>query len=236
MGGPPPGGRFHGGCAPHSLFGLAQKENAPRPVEEKKALSALRCSGPPRDGGRRIGASADLGWPTGTLSFSARSILPSRGGWCGGRRGGRRIELLLFALPLAVPRGSWRNGRMPSPYGTAPTPARVARSEAERAEGGVGQMRFCTPIFVGTRAAGIRCQIRTAPRRARREAIANPQASSHADPRTATLHACAKLRPKRLFLLHRARRVLFFGQTKKRTGGASASHPHGCFLGQWVST
>ena len=48
MGGPPPGGRFHGGCAPHSLFGLAQKENAPRPVEEKKALSALRCSGPPR--------------------------------------------------------------------------------------------------------------------------------------------------------------------------------------------
>ena len=50
MGGPPPGGRFHGGCAPHSLFGLAQKENAPRPVEEKKALSALRCSGPPRDG------------------------------------------------------------------------------------------------------------------------------------------------------------------------------------------
>ena len=38
MGGPPPGGRFHGGCAPHSLFGLAQKENAPRPVEEKKAL------------------------------------------------------------------------------------------------------------------------------------------------------------------------------------------------------
>src|SRR5699024_10532598 len=44
----PAGGRSHGGCAPHSLFGLAQKENAPRPVEEKKALSALRCSGPPR--------------------------------------------------------------------------------------------------------------------------------------------------------------------------------------------
>ena len=40
-------------------------------------------------------------------------------------------------------------------------------------------------------------------------------------PRTATLHACAKLRPKRLFLLHRARRVLFLGKTKKRMGGAS---------------
>ena len=43
-----------------------------------------------------------------------------------------------------------------------------------------------------------------------------------ADPRTATLHARAKLRPKRLFLLHRARRVLFLGKTKKRMGGASA--------------
>ena len=106
-------------------------------MEEKKALWRAPVQWPSaRDGGRRIGANADLGWPTGTLSFSARSILPSRGGWRGGRRGGRRIELLLFALPLAVPRGSWRNGRMPSPYGTAPTPARVARSEAERAEGG----------------------------------------------------------------------------------------------------
>ena len=35
---PARGGIVHAGCAPHSLFGLAQKENAPRPVEEKKAL------------------------------------------------------------------------------------------------------------------------------------------------------------------------------------------------------
>ena len=42
-----------------------------------------------RDGGRRIGASADLGLPSGTLQSSARSLLPSRGGWCGGRRGAR---------------------------------------------------------------------------------------------------------------------------------------------------
>ena len=34
-------------------------------------------------------------------------------------------------------------------------------------------------------------------------------------PRTATLHACAKLRPKRLFLLYRARRVLFLALTKR---------------------
>jgi len=41
------------------------------------------------DGGRRIGASADLGLPSGTLSSSARSWLLSRGGWCRQRRGAR---------------------------------------------------------------------------------------------------------------------------------------------------
>ena len=40
-------------------------------------------------GGRRIGASADLGSPSGTLSPSAKSILPTRGGGGGGRRGAR---------------------------------------------------------------------------------------------------------------------------------------------------
>ena len=71
------------------------------------------------------------------------------------------------------------------------------------------------------RAAGIRCQVSAVPRRARSPVLTNTQAPSHADPRTATLHARAKLRPKRLFLLHRARRVLFLGKTKKRMGGAS---------------
>ena len=84
-------------------------------------------------------------------------------------------------------------------------------------------MRFCTPILVGTRAAGIRCQIRTAPRRARREAIANPQASSHADPRTATLHACAKLRPKAFFSFGPCTARFLFGKTEKKMGGALPS-------------
>ena len=65
-------GLFPQGCAPHSLFGLAQKENAPRPVEEKKALGRAPVQWPSaRDGGRRIGASADLSWPSGTLCSSA---------------------------------------------------------------------------------------------------------------------------------------------------------------------
>ena len=81
-------------------FDLAQKENAPRPVEAKKALGALRYSGPSRDGGRRTGASADLAWPTGTLGSSASLQLPSCGGWRRRRRGGYRIERLRFPLPL----------------------------------------------------------------------------------------------------------------------------------------
>ena len=82
-------GGLSGGMRPPFSYWLRQKENAPRPVEEKKALSALQCSGPPRDGGRRIGASADLGWPSGTRGPSASLQLPSRGGWCGGQRGAR---------------------------------------------------------------------------------------------------------------------------------------------------
>ena len=40
-------------------------------------------------GGRRIGACSDLALPSGTLGPSARSVLPSRGGWCGGHRAAR---------------------------------------------------------------------------------------------------------------------------------------------------
>ena len=62
------------------------------------------------DGGRRIGASADFGPPSGTLGPSAifltavpwREYQPCRGGY--------RMELLLFSLPLAAPRGNWRSG------------------------------------------------------------------------------------------------------------------------------
>ena len=80
---------------------------------------------------------------------------------------------------------------------------------------------FLQPDAVGTRAAGINCQVSAAPCRARRTVLANPQAPSHADPRTATLHACAKLRPKRSFLLDRARPVFFSTRWKRKWGGAS---------------
>ena len=90
----PPGlcsrrGACPAGCTPHFLFRLAEKKTGRARSKRKGRLGALRCSGPPRDGGRRIGASVDFAWPSGTLGPSARSILPSRGGWCPGRRGAR---------------------------------------------------------------------------------------------------------------------------------------------------
>ena len=118
---------------------------------------------------------------------------------------------------------SLRSGPMRA---SASTTARAARSEAERAEREAGQMRSCTPILVGTRAAGIRCQIRTAPRRARRGAIVNPQAPSHADPRTARRHEGAGARQKAFFSFGPCTARFLFGKTDKKMGGALPSYQH----------
>ena len=84
-------------------------------------------------------------------------------------------------------------------------------------------MRPCNPILVRTRAAGIRIQVRTAPRRARRGAIVNPQAPSHADPRTARRHEGAGARPKAFFSFGPCTARFLFGKTEKKMGGALPS-------------
>ena len=96
---------------PPFSFPSCGKENGPCTVQKKRPLgrtpapSCLRA-----DGSRRTGACSDFALPSGTLRSSARSVLPPRAGWCRPYRGGRRIELLLFSLPLAAPRGNWRSG------------------------------------------------------------------------------------------------------------------------------
>ena len=74
--------------APPFSFWLRQKRMRRARWKRKRRLGALRCSGPPRDGGRRIGASADLGWPSGTLWSSAVPVtavpwrmVPTSSGW-----------------------------------------------------------------------------------------------------------------------------------------------------------
>ena len=80
-------------------------------------------------------------------------------------------------------------------------------------------MRPCTPSLVGTRAAGINCQVSAVPRRARRTVPANPQAPSHADPRTARRRAGAEARLKAFFSFGPCTARFLFGKTEKKMGG-----------------
>ena len=67
----PAKGLVQPGCTPHFLFRLAEKKTGRARSKRKGRLGALRCSGPPRDGGRRIGACSDFALPSGTLCSSA---------------------------------------------------------------------------------------------------------------------------------------------------------------------
>ena len=128
-------GRMH----PPFLFCRAKRETG-RARSKEKSVGALRCSGPPRDGGRRIGASADLARPSGTLYSSA--ISPTAVPWRIVRRSSgwsSHGAASLFAAASCPAR------ELPI-KASAPTTARAARSEAERAERGAGQMRPCTPL------------------------------------------------------------------------------------------
>ena len=96
-----------------------QKRNGPCTVQREKRLARSGAVALRAHGGRRIGACSDFAWPSGTLWPSARSILPSRGGWCGGRRGARThlscfsFRAFRFATRCPGGRGGVR------PYGDA---------------------------------------------------------------------------------------------------------------------
>ena len=78
-----------GQCAPHSLFGCAKKRTRRARCKRKRRRARSGAVALRAYGGRRIGACSDFSWHSGTLGPSVRSILPSRGGWCGGGRGAR---------------------------------------------------------------------------------------------------------------------------------------------------
>ena len=116
----PAGGLVQRDAPPISLLVLPKEKWAVHGPKRKNALVAtLHVRAKLLYGSRRIGACADFASPSGTLFSSTRSILPSRGGWCGGRRGGRRIASapIFAAAGLAVD-GNWCGGRMPT---SAPT-------------------------------------------------------------------------------------------------------------------
>ena len=100
---------------------------------------------------------------------------------------------------------------------TASASAGGARSEAERAEREAGQMRPCTPTPSAPSATG-RQSGEPQKTQACPKAGPNRRLHRYADPRTATLHARAKLRPKRFFSLDRARPVSLLARPKEKWG------------------
>ena len=127
----PPEGRSHGG-APPILFLEAPKRECAAPGGREKAHRrvGLRRRRPPAAGG---------GW----LALPCRSQgrkRPTLGETFGpGKFGIHPAPLFAAAGRLLMKAAAWANT-------TAPTPAVGARSEAERAERGAGQMRSCNPL------------------------------------------------------------------------------------------
>ena len=193
-------GRMH----PPFLFCRAKRETG-RARSKEKSVGALRYSGPPRDGDRRIGASADLGWPSGTLSSSASLQLPSRGGWCGERRGAR-THLSCFSLRafrFATRSPGARRGRCPHrPVAEVPstTGQRQRKEKLDVSQTSPGQR---SPQGQRVSVPDCRAGQPTIPRR-RQEVC-----------------ACADRPAEALFLFHRARRILFLAQPKREWG----AHP-----------
>ena len=162
----------HADCwadAPPILFLEAPKRECAAPGGREKALRrvGLRQRRPPAAGGGRLAV------PCGSQGRK-RAVLGESFG--PGKSGIHPASLFAAAGGWSMKVAAWVNA-------TVSTTARAARSEAERAEREAGQMRSCSPMPSAPSAAGIRGQVRTAPRCARRNAIANPQAPSHADPR-----------------------------------------------------
>ena len=109
------------------------------------------------------------------------------------------------------------------PKRAAPTTARAARSEAERAERGAGQMRPCTPLTFAP-----------APRESAFKPVPHPAAPVGQSSQTRrhplapppVQQLCTNVQScdqKRFFLFHRARRI-FFLMSQKENGGRI---PHG---------
>ena len=190
--------------APPIFFLRHQKENAPRPVEKKKC-SAGR-SAPARTSCRRRGM---VGCP------SRQSGTETPGSW-GNLQPGEVWDTSSFSFRCRWPvvDESCSIGQT-----TAPTTARAARSEAERAEREAGQMRSCTPTPSALSATGRQLQ-KSQKTQACPKVRQNRSRHRYADPRRAEGH-CTGARPAPFSLPPGAAHSLF-GQVQKENGGRIA--------------
>ena len=217
-----------GQCAPHSLFGLAQKENAPRPVEEKKALGALRCSGPPRATGVGVSVPAPI-LPCLRARYNLLRFLQllSRGGWCRPRRGARThltsFSFRAFRFATRCPGG--RRGCCVGPccsFHQQPASGSEKRSKSMRRPPRRSQ-QYWHGTAVPTSQKAIACP----------KASPNRRLHRYADPRRAEGHCTGARQAPFSFGPCTAR--FLFGQDRKENGGCipldkppcGSRHPRG---------
>ena len=235
----PPGG-FSWGASwamrPPFSFWLRQKENAPRPVEEKKSLlvATLHVRAKLLYGGRRERVPAGLRWlPDGRGGVRCRldSGFPRRG--CALGRGARRDltsssfpvsrcgapRISVTSVPLVPP--SARSASLRAALAVVGADAFIGSSRAGQLAAAKREAIPCDnhPDKVGTPAMG-RQLGKSQKAQACPNARKNRSRHWYADPRTrgGPLHRSASKRP---FLLDRARPVFFSGKTEKKMGGAS---------------
>ena len=212
----PPGG-FSWGASwamrPPFSFWLRQKENAPRPVEEKKSLlvATLHVRAKLLYGGRREMVPACLrGSPDGRggVRYRLERGFPRRG--CVLGRGARthltRFSFRAFRFATRCPGGRGGLHQLPSTAKPA-----AAKREAPQCDDHPDDLRT---IRHGTAVEGIAEGPSVPEGKAKSE-----QALVRRPPYAR--RATAPERARRLFLLHRARRVLFLALTKREWG----AHP-----------
>ena len=151
----PAGGIVHAGCAPHFLFETSKRKCA-APGGKEKMFGGSVC------------ASADLLPPAGeswhflveVRDGNARPLGKSFGP---GKSG-------IHAAPIFAAAGRWLMRVAAWGKAIASANTRAARSEAERAERGAGQIRPCSPMTSAPSATGRQYRPRRRPKRARRQA------------------------------------------------------------------
>ena len=229
-----------GQCAPHFLFGLAEKKTGPCTVQKKRTLLAatlhrrakLLYGSLPRRCRQNQSVSCRLA--------PGRSFAPvlRRVSGAAENRGGHRIDLLLFPLPLTLPRRTRERVAAAQPlaalppyagqpftappcYGCRVPPAgRCGVPLAGKAEGAkieAGQIRFCNPsksavlARVGSHNLAEDLSVPVGQAKSEQAPVRRPP--------SARRHGRAGARQSAFSLPPGAARSLF-GAAKKRTGGA----------------
>ena len=186
-------------------------------MEEKKALSALRCSGPPRARGSayRCKRRFHLAFGHAMLFCEVGTAVPWRmvptaSGW-----------LPHGAASLFAAAGRWLMIVSAWASAIAPMPARAARSEAERAERGSGQMRPCTPTQNAPRRGNQLPSLCGTPPRPSGSHRKPAGTISRRPPYSAEARRCRSA-SKGVFSLWTVHGPFLFWQDQKRNGGCIA--------------